>query len=687
MSENKLKTYFSASELSQMGLPGLPKTPQNINAKAKKEGWESRPRNGHGGGREYAIDSLSEAARNVIMDRHYRQILESATPIEPREIAPRKSRTEDGSEIDVMRQCPALLDNRLAALTIKQRQIADARATLAMEVFRLRSEGMSRTAAVRLIVTEARCGTLPPGLQAAAEMANARKGSRKGMGERSLQEWVSVFDVTESSTERLVMLAPGHHKETPWHQVSWLENFFIFYRNWKRPTVKAAYRDFSDWWQQTHADNPAMLSAMPSFDAVRRVLRKVPVIVRERYRTTGSAWRSLNTFVRRDWLVLPVNAVWVGDGHCIKLEAFSPETGNIFRPEVTFVIDAGQRFITGWSLSLSENVVAVSDALRHGISRHGVPLFYYSDNGPGQKNKKMDEDITGMLSRLQIEHPTGIPGNPQGRGVIERLNRTVPKEVARTFESYCARDADAETVRMQQRIATSALKAMHAGKDLTKRQVKAIGQIPTWEQLVAAIDLEVERYNNHPHSALPRGGDGEHYSPAAYRSKLLKEQGEEIAIEYLTPAELHEMFRPETTCITRRGEVRLFNNIYFSEALAAESGNKVRVNYDIHDANSVIIRRMDGSFICDAIWNGNKVDAFAKPVVQTQIEKRAKGRIARAEERANAARREIAPVLESKPEFNFGFLDRKQPEPEEDNLSFFKVDRDKWLKKNGTHHS
>ncbi|EPP0275535.1 Mu transposase C-terminal domain-containing protein, partial [Salmonella enterica subsp. enterica] len=383
-----------------------------------------------------------------------------------------------------------------------------------------------------------------------------------------------------------------------------------------------------------------------SVDAVTRLLRKVPVIVKERFRSTGSAWRSLNPFVRREWTTLPVNAVWVGDGHCMKMEAFNPETGNIFRPEITLIMDAGQRFIVGWSLALSESTVAVADALRHGMMQHGIPLIYYSDNGGGEKNRNLDADITGILPRLGVEHHTGIPGNPQGRGIIERVNKEIPRDVALSFQSYCAKNADDETVRMQQRIARAALVAMHKGKDLTKRQAAAAGKIPTWEQLLEAIELEVARYNNRPHTSLPRRENGEHYSPAAYRKMLIKEQA--AVIDYLSPDELHEMFRPEIVRTTSRGEVRLFNNIYFAHELAAESGNEVRVSYDIHDANSVIVRRMDGSFICDAIWNGNRVDAFAKPVIKKLQEQRVKGRIARAMETINDANRELKPAIEHK---------------------------------------
>ncbi|HBA9461639.1 TPA: transposase, partial [Escherichia coli] len=156
-------------------------------------------------------------------------------------------------------------------------------------------------------------------------------------------------------------------------------------------------------------------------------------------------------------------------------------------------------------------------------------------------------------------------------------------------------------------------------------------------------------------------------------------------IDMLSPEELHEMFRPESVCTVRRGEVVLFRNIYFSTELAAEHGNEVRVCYDIHDANSVIVRRMDGSYICDAIWNGNKVDAFPKAVIEQQQEKRVRGRIARATQKIEEAKRELTPAITQKPDFNFGFgLERKEEKEEE--LYFFASERDRNLKKDGTNN-
>ncbi|HAW6981191.1 TPA: DDE-type integrase/transposase/recombinase [Escherichia coli] len=676
--------WFTLNELT--GLQGLPKTVQGITQKAKRANWTRRRKSGvQGKIYEYHISSLPKDVQKVLRQRLTHQVLEDAQlPAVVEQKAVKNVTVRD--ELEVMVKCPELALREVQALTDKQKAIADARILLATEVHKLREyAGMSRTAAIKHIVDGIRQEALPERVIVAGNTANARQGKRTGVSTGSLQEWYSAWLMARGDANQLLaLLAPGHHKGTPWEQVWWLSDFFMFYRSWKRPTVEYAYREFSAWWHEKHANDAGMLAALPSVHAVRRVLSSVPVIVKERFRSTGSAWRSLNPFVRRDWSTLPVNAVWVGDGHCMKLMAFNPATGNTFRPEVTLVMDAGQRFIVGWSLSLSENVIAVADALRHGMSQHGIPLIYYSDNGGGEKNRVLDADITGILPRLGVEHHTGIPGNPQGRGVIERANKGIPKDVALSFQTYCSKNADKETVMMQQRITQSAIKATHKGKELTKRQVKAMGEVPTFEQLMAAIELEVKRYNNRPHSSLPRKEDGEHYSPAAYRRKLIKEQKAEI--DMLSPEELHEMFRPESICTVRRGEVVLFRNIYFSTELAAEHGNEVRVCYDIHDANSVIVRRMDGSYICDAIWNGNKVDAFPKAVIEQQQEKRARGRIARATQKIEEAKRELTPAITQRPDFNFGFgLERKEEKKKEE-LYFFASERDRNLKKDGTNN-
>ena len=53
--------WHSAAELAS--LPGMPSTVQKINIRAKRERWQSRPRQGQGGGREYHIEALPRETR------------------------------------------------------------------------------------------------------------------------------------------------------------------------------------------------------------------------------------------------------------------------------------------------------------------------------------------------------------------------------------------------------------------------------------------------------------------------------------------------------------------------------------------------------------------------------------------------------------------------------------------------
>ncbi|RAP70000.1 integrase core domain protein [Candidatus Erwinia dacicola] len=117
---------------------------------------------------------------------------------------------------------------------------------------------------------------------------------------------------------------------------------------------------------------------------------------------------------------------------------------------------------------MSESQVAVGDAIRNAVSRYGVPLMYYSDNGGGEKNAVFDADIIGIFSRLGIEHPTGIPGNPQGRGIIERLNQEIPKRAAMAFGSWVGKSGDREAQRKYRKTVDSAVNALEKGKQLNE---------------------------------------------------------------------------------------------------------------------------------------------------------------------------------------------------------------------------
>ncbi|HBB0782713.1 TPA: DDE-type integrase/transposase/recombinase [Escherichia coli] len=640
--------FVSVNEL--VGLPGMPGTAQGVRYSIRKLASSEHFRRKRAGSKtiEYSIDCLPPVTQRALRERHVAQLMASA----PREITTqppvkRERKQNVVQPVEAYRGSPQLVEERLNALTENQRKVAEARIALVCEVLRISQEpGFSCASAIRFIVSRLAQGNLEERLESLVITANARKGKERTLSAITLKRWIAAFNKAQNAAERLLLLAPGKRDEIKPEEISWLPEFLAQYRQANGRPMSEAYEDFVADWQRRHADEPYMLEVMPSYDVVRYAMKKLPEVVKQKGRVTGSEYRQLEGFTRRDWTAMPVNYVWIGDGHGMKLKCAHPIHGRPFSPEVTFVIDGGTRFVVGWSLDLAENVFAVAGAIQHGIRNHGKPFLYYSDNGSGETADILDKEIVGILPRLGIKHPTGIAGNPQGRSIIERLNRTLPMRIARRYRTYFGKGADRESLRVLNRDLRSAFNAMQQDKPLNDRQKAAMRELPSWAELIEAIREGVEWYNNRPHSELPMKPNGRHYSPAEFRKKRLAEEGTEI--EWLSDLELRDMFRPMVERPVRRCEIQWLNNIYYAPELRDEHGRKVLISYDIHDAERITVRRKDGSFICEAIWNGNKRAAFAVSAEYHKQQQRIKGMRKRAEEKIRDAEDEGIQILEHK---------------------------------------
>ncbi|EFH8290301.1 DDE-type integrase/transposase/recombinase [Escherichia coli] len=640
--------FVSVNEL--VGLPGMPGTAQGVRYSIKKMASSEHFRRKRAGSKtiEYSIDCLPPITQQALRERHVAQLMATA----PQEITTqppvkRERKQNVVQPVEAYRGSPQLVEERLNTLTENQRKVAEARIALVCEVLRISQDpGFSCASAIRFIVARLAQGNLEDRLESLVITANARKGKERTLSAITLKRWIAAFNKAQNAAERLLLLAPGKRDEIKPEQISWLPEFLAQYRQVNGRPMSEAYEDFVAEWQRRHADEPYMLEVMPSYDVVRYAMKKLPEVVKQKGRVTGSEYRQLEGFTRRDWTAMPVNYVWIGDGHGMKLKCAHPIHGRPFSPEVTFVIDGGTRFVVGWSLDLAENVFAVAGAIQHGIRNHGKPFLYYSDNGSGETADMLDKEVVGILPRLGIKHPTGIAGNPQGRGIIERLNRTLPMRIARMYRTYFGKGADRESLRVLNRDLRSAFNAMQQDKPLNDRQKAAMRELPSWTELIEAIREGVEWYNNRPHSELPMKPNGRHYSPAEFRKKRLAEEDTEI--EWLSDLELRDMFRPMVERPVRRCEIQWLNNIYYAPELRDEHGRKVLISYDIHDAERITVRRKDGSFICEAIWNGNKRAAFAVSAEYHKQQQRIKGMRKRAEEKIRDAEDEGIQILEHK---------------------------------------
>ena len=642
-----MKLWFSAKELA--GIGGLSKHPSNVNRQARKEKWQSQPLKGvKGGGVEYALSSLPESVQIELQKKF---VCAASKP---------KSLPADLRQVE------------LKTLTEKQREVAGARMALVAQVAQL-EQAQPRYKAIKFFCEQIKHGGISDDLMRLVETANNKKGKNRTLSERTLNQWVLDYEKADTPEERLKALAPMQRVAKKAEEIVWLPDFLAVYRQTNGINVAEAYHYFSAEWDARFADEPLRLEMKPSIDQVRAALAKLPKHIKEIGRKTGSELRALNTYVKRDWSVLQVNDVWVGDGHAMKLKVAHPEHGRPFIPEVTLIMDAACRFIVGWSASLAENVLAVADALRYGVERYGIPAIYYSDNGGGEKNWMLDGDITGMLPRLGINHQTGIPGNPQGRGIIERVHQTILYRIARQFETYHGTGADRDTIRQVSTAVISLDKAKRKGAmQLTPKQQWAVGKLPSWNQFLDAVQAGVDWYNNeHVHSEIGM-------TPAQKRRQLMEKTNPDDLV-FVTPVEARDLFRPSTLRVAQRGWLQLFNNDYFSAKLLDVDGQKVQVMFDIHDPSQVIVRKQDGTFVCYAELDGNKRDAFPMPYVEKTRQERHARRAKLKQEQLDEINAELNPIITIEHQQGFELL-RTKPKAKQEATPIFltKADKEAW---------
>lgn len=514
----------------------------------------------------------------------------------------------------VERDPPGILaDTRgIGDLSRWQIDVGTARAVILDYVYTLAETVGGITRAENLFSKMAKAGELPPEKVDTLCVANARRGKKgRTISKCRLTAWRMLERGWTTPGDRIARLAPKTRGKK-WQLDADVVAALAKYRQPNKPSLAWCVND-----------------TLPQLDGItfdslynrcRRVKSNLPKPVFYVGRNTGAALKALQVFRRREFLSLSTNDIWVGDGHGVKCKVAHPDTGNPFVPEVTVILDAGDRYAVGWSVSLSENCLAVSDALRHGVSRHGIPLIYYSDNGGGQKNKMFDAPVTGMLSALGIQHETGRPGNPQGRGVIERFWQTALIPLAKQFATYRGNGADRETLR---KVSIDIDKQLRIAKhgEITALPKK----LPTWRQFIDALDAAIHAYNTaHRHSSLPKLDGVNHATPAEYRA--FKSQGVELHIPQYE--EIAMLFMPTVLRKCERGEVKLWNGIYFHRDLMLIDGRYAPIGYDIHDCSRVVVKHPDsGQLIAVAKLNGNRDGYFPQPKIELlRVERAARRR-------------------------------------------------------------
>lgn len=629
--------WLTAAALA--GLPGLPASERRTRdwlARTRVPQRQAAGKHG-GGGVEWDCSALPEATRAALM---LRQVQQAAADL------PAPAAAQPMHQVPATR---ASLPAMPAAPRVPSRQeasCADARLALLNRAYALQDAGRSLEAAFTLVAHELASPHAPADLLAQLPAANQRLRHGQAVppvSSKTLWKWHAKH---QASGWTGLLPAPVLAKplaSLPDDVAAVLARYH---------STSGAARNLSHCAQAVNAE-----LGRPYDDWValchraRRALPKVDRVGLIKARHTGAERDARLPYKRRDTSVLVPNDVWLIDGHTFKAKVRHPFHGQPFAPEVTVVIDAADRFIVGWSISLSENTIAVGDAVRVAVTRAGTtPAMIYSDGGAGETGKKLDCPVAGIYSRLGISHPVGLPGKPQGHGLIERSWRTTMIRCARQYGSYQGGDADSHTVRnvrLELAREATAIKRAAADGDVMKLSAK----VPSWQQFMQDVAAEVERYNTlHRHRGLPKHTSGphagKHMTPAEARAAMHQPVDDVLRVDHATA--LH-LFMPAEVRTPARGWVTLERKQYFSEALMAHGvdGERCRVHYDIHDPGKVWVWTLAGDFVCEAQLDGNTIDYMPQSALELAREKRVRSAIKRLEQKIDTAKAELHPQLDA----------------------------------------
>ncbi len=278
----------------------------------------------------------------------------------------------------------------------------------------------------------------------------------------------------------------------------------------------------------------------------------------------GKAYSEAFDLVHRRAAGAP-NAIWQADHTQLDILLLR-EDGSIAKPWLTVVLDDYSRAVAGYYLAFEPpSILRTALALRQAIWRKedphwpvsGIPDVLYTDNGVDFTSKHMEQVAVELKMRLVFS----LPGQPRGRGRIERFFKTVHEMFLCDLEGYLERSRRKPTLTLAllgQQWRTFLLEVYHrtpsAGTSTApSERWTSTGFIPRIPRSLEQLDLlliQVARTRK----VRP---DGIHFERLRYLSPTLAAYvGEEITLRY-DPRDM--------------GEVRVFyQDKFLCRALAAE---------------------------------------------------------------------------------------------------------------------
>lgn len=397
----ELATHYSAKELFNLALLGLPKSERRILEKAKRENWQSRKRTGRGGGLEYAFSSLPTEIQQ--------EILLKTTP------------QQTAVELQKIEKNRPLASNELWQMWDEASHNAQEQAKIKLGVM-FAVANLVESGVNVLTAFEAVCGK---------ENVEREQNNQKKLTIGSLKNWWYLIKDTPRQDWLPLLLnnrGKGAKKVAAIDDEAW-KFFKNLYYTREQPTIAHSYEIL----KATATLNGWVIPSLSSLK--RKMAREVPK-TEEIYRR-GGKYALSRLFPSQVRTVAMLEAMeWInGDGYQHNVWVRFPD-GEIKRPKTWLWQDVRTRKVLAARTDKSENTDCIRLALLDVISRYGLPKHLTIDNTRAAANKKMtggvknryrytvnENEVQGIIPALGIElHWTSIQFG-KGRGQAKPIER------------------------------------------------------------------------------------------------------------------------------------------------------------------------------------------------------------------------------------------------------------------------
>lgn len=557
-----LKKWFSAAEL--IGLPDMPGTTQNINAKAKRESWTCRKREGRGGGFEYNLNSLPPAAKAKLLAQQGKIELNGTVLNAPKPKAARE-RYDAASLWQVWERAG---ENAQA--------VAKSKLAYVSAFYALVETGTNKMAAYEHIAVE--FGVAVPTL---------RRDCKKveGFDKADWAPQLLTKNKISAMNNALNRLAPVSDEAWAWFKTDYLrEEQPNFATSYYRLIEMAAKQE----WQ------------VPSADSLKRRLDKeVPHEHQVLLRKGQHALMTLYPAQQRT--VVDIEAMeWInGDGYQHNDFVAWP-SGEIIRPKTWFWADIRARKILGWRTGVSENTDTIRLSLMDVIEKYGIPKHITIDNTRAAANKWITggvpnryrfkvkpDDPMGLIPMLgiQLHWSSVIFGKGHGQAKpIERafgiggLGEFVDKHIA--------------------------FAGAYTGPNTSAKPDNYGSKVISYEEFIQRLAEGVQTYNQRPNreTEVCRGiMSFDEAFAASYQNATVRKATAEQKRMLLLSAEAVRVSTQATIVLNAGGAVASRKNRYHHEALYNYIGQKIVARFDPDNLHkNVVCYTLSGLLICEA---------------------------------------------------------------------------------------